>query len=175
MAKNNAFFKKLNKLKLKPKEIQDGFQKLIGQIAPNILKGIEKSITRGGSPVEGKGRYQDYSDSYKQAIGGRFKNAAGDVITSASKRYSQYNKKVRPVNLRLTGDMLKSLAYKVMGSALTIFFNSRLAVIHDEKGAGKRKVIRRLLPRKTGERLTRTVFDKFDRQIKKELLRMFRK
>lgn len=176
MAKNDYFFKKLAKIKAHPELIKKTFADSIARYAPSILKEIQKSIERGVSPVEGKGRFVDYSDSYKNQIGGRFKNAAGDILRrKSSSMMEKLGKKVRPVNLTLSGRMMRTLYYKVKGSILEISFTSPIAAYHTIFGAGKRRVIRSLLPAFTGERLSRTVFDKFDRRIKKDLIDFLRK
>lgn len=175
MSKNNPFFRRLEKIKKTPDRLQGAFSLSIRNYGKQITEAIRKSITTGRSPVEGKGRFVDYSDSYKTQIGGRFKNAAGEVIRKrSSNKMSTLGKKARPVNLTLSGVMMKSLYYRVVGSKLQIAFGSALAAYHTIFGAGKRRVIRSLLPAFTGERLSRTVFDRFDRLIKKDLLKSFR-
>lgn len=102
---------------------------------------VISSIESGRSPVEkggknpqgtsGRLRYEQYSDSYKTAISkGRVKN-----------------KKQRPVNLKLTGKLLNSIKVKVYSDAVRVWFSDKKAKFHDEMGAGKSKVLRRLLPR----------------------------
>ena len=100
------------------------------------------SIESGMSPVKGKGEYGKYSDSYKKQIrGGKYPG-----------------KKIRPINLKLTGDMLKSLKLKLRKTGFTLFFSDPKADYHNNIGAGKSRVIRRMLPKKgTGETLKRTI------------------
>lgn len=92
-----------------------------------IEKEIIATILSGRSPVRGK-RWRDYSEKYAD----RFKQGSR-----------------RPVNMLRTGKMLDSLEVKqVRGRpGLLIRFNSPIAIFHDREGAGKSKVIRRLLPR----------------------------
>jgi len=88
------------------------------------------TILSGQSPVKGK-RFKQYNKEYAD----RFKNGERS-----------------PVNMLRTGKMLESLQIKqIRGkNGLLIAFRNRLSVIHDKLGAGKSKVIRRLIPR-TGE------------------------
>lgn len=123
---------KLTELAKKP------FFKEVEREIPELIK---ETIQKGSSPVakggkdgtSGRIRFEGYSDSYKKQI---------------SKGYhSDKGKKLRPVNLTLTGDMLRSLVAKAGMKSVRIFFRDSKAVYHNEKGAGKSKVIRRLLPR----------------------------
>lgn len=104
---------------------------------------IDESISKGISPVEGQGKFEKYSKSYKEAI------KAG--------RYSQYSKTISPVNMKLSGDMLESFFVEDNGNSLKIGFDHELAEIHNDKGAGQSKVIRRLLPTKQGEKFKRSI------------------
>jgi hypothetical protein len=111
---------------------------------------IRDNIEKGISPVEqrtakkkntgGKNRYQKYSDSYRRAMG------KGDLA----------NKKQSPRNLTLTGKMLNSLKVQVLTNSLKIWFSDEKAKYHNDEGAGKSKVIRRILPR-DGERWARKI------------------
>lgn len=83
-------------------------------------------------------------------------------------------KKVSPVNLRYSGGLHKSLNVKTAGGFLSNFrlvvrFKNKLADIHNRKGAGKSKVIRRLLPTKNGEkfnrRITTILFDELKKAV----------
>ena len=108
-----------------------------------FIKGeIISSLERGVSPVKkggkdgssGKLRYQKYSDSYKDAMGtGKLKG-----------------KKERPVNLKHTGALHKSIKAKVTANAVRVWFTDFKAKYHNSEGAGKSKIKRRLVP-KTGE------------------------
>jgi hypothetical protein len=92
---------------------------------------VLKAISDGKSPVRGEGNYQKYSDSYKKAIrGGRLGN-----------------KSVRPVNLKVSGKMLNSIKTRITKTGFVLWFSSSIAKYHDKEGAGKSKVIRRMLPR----------------------------
>jgi hypothetical protein len=129
--------KTINKSKVKAGEI--------------IKKEVVSTISKGLSPIEGQGRFQTYSKSYKEAIN--------------SGSYKKFGKKQSPVNLKLSGKMLKSIKALVTKSGITIFFSSPIAKYHNELGASKKKVIRRLLP-KEGERFSLTITEKISKLIK---------
>ena len=114
---------------------------------------IIATILSGKSPVKGK-RFKDYNEQY-------------------AKREKDGRKK--PVDLNQTGKMLDSLEVKqVRGKpGLLIRFKDKLAVIHDELGAGKSKVIRRLLPRK-GESFKANIQRVIDKLLKNVVKRSTR-
>ena len=105
------------------------------QAADQLKKDVVETIKTGNSPVKGFRRFQSYSASYRQAIN--------------KGRYKSYNKRLRPVNLTLSGRMLKSLAARLTTKGFMLYFTSRLVKYHNEQGAGKSKTIRRILPRGT--------------------------
>ncbi len=106
-----------------------------------LEKEIKESIERGVSPVHGKGRFVKYSDTYKEQMGtGKLRN-----------------KKPRPVNLTLTGKLLKSLRVRITNKGLSISFDNKLADIHNREGAGKSKTVRRMLPTEKGEQFSRSI------------------
>jgi len=117
-----------------------------------IKKAIIKDIQSGVSPVKGK-RFPKYSDSYKSTIRGevtfrKSKSGKTFAIPEPDKEFLTHGKGISPVNLTLSGGMIKSFFIHV-GVRNTLFkigFKSFLAHIHDKKGASKKKVIRRLLP-----------------------------
>lgn len=112
-----------------------------GERASEYMKeDIVKSIERGQSPVEGEKRFEKYSKSY----------------TTSIKKGRYPGKKIRPVNLKLTGDLLKSIKSKLTSNGFSIFFSKtvngkNLAEIHSFEGAGKSKTIRKILPEQNEE------------------------
>ena len=126
------------------------------KLSVQMHKEITESISRGVSPVKGEGRFVKYSIAYLRQI------AAG--------RYRHNGKKRRPVNLKLTGELLRSLFVRVTKRGLSISFDNKLADIHNRLGAGKSKVIRRMLPTNSGEqfnrRITKRLFEIMDRLAK---------
>ena len=120
------------------------FKKVAGkQLERAYREEILKSIGKGVSPVKGQGRFEKYSKSYTDAI--------------KNKRYSQYNKRTRPVNLKLSGKLWKSLKVKARTNKLIVSFDNKLADIHNRLGAGKSKTVRRMLPTEKGEQFNRSI------------------
>jgi len=115
----------------------------IKAINDEIGKLILKDIEGGRSPVKGTVRFQKYSDSYRDAI------KAG--------RYRSFSKSRSPVNLKLTGKLLKSLQVTMKSNKIEITFTDDLFEIHNSKGAGKSKVIRRMLPTNNGELFNKSI------------------
>jgi len=128
-----------------------------------MKQAIFQDIIRGISPVKGGGKWKQYSKSYKKAI----RRQASNQILAASP-----TKRISPVNLRLTGQMLSTSFSKCVGGflrrwRLEIGFKDFLANVHNNLGAGKSKVIRRLLPDRPGE--------KFNKKITNTLLQEMQK
>jgi len=103
---------------------------------------VLREIAGGRSPVDGK-RLKRYSESYRD----RIRRGGGDFSS----------KKRSPVNMYLSGEMIKSFFVKIIRNGLSIGFDNELADIHNRQGAGKSKVIRRLLPTKKGEQFSRSI------------------
>lgn len=119
---------------------------IVNEIKDQLAKGISP-VDKGGLSRKSTGgsvRFVKYSDSYSDAI---------------DKGYHT-NKRKRPVNLWLTGDMINSLKAKIVKKGVVkVWFDDEKAKYHDEQGVGKSKVIRRLLP-DTGEQFTRVIRNK---------------
>lgn len=163
----------------------------------NIKREILKDMIKGISPVNGAGKWQKYSESYKEQIRGRaayrrlpngrvirisadqvgrgFKKGKQNLVddlNSDFKKSQRPAKRISPVNLRLSGKLHRSLFVTTAGGIkksfrLRIGFKNKLADIHNRQGAGKSKVVRRLLPTEFNEsfnrRITSFIFD----QLKK--------
>ena len=134
------------------------FRFVNGYIKDRIRSFIEKGL----SPVNqrnakikntgGKNRYTQYSDSYKSKFGTR----------------GLQNKKPRPINLKQTGTMLNSIKTRLTGSGLSIWFTDKKAKYHNDLGAGKSKVIRRILPR-DGESWARSIENEITKSLSKAI------
>ena len=61
---------------------------------------IDDHILKGKSPIQGQGKFKKYSDSYKRDI---------------RRRLKAFGKRVRPVNLKLSGQMLSTFFVKFRG------------------------------------------------------------
>ena len=130
--------------------------KLSGNISREAKREIESliiaEILQGKSPVEGK-RFKQYNKQYAD----QFKRG-----------------RRRPVNMFKTGKMLDSLEVTQSRgrTGILIRFKSKIADYHDRLGAGKSKVIRRLLPRtreKFKKHIREAILDFFRRSVKKSL------
>jgi len=119
----------------KPKFFKEVKEFIKDEIVGSIERGVSPVHKGGEDGSSGKLRYKDYSDSYKRQI---------------DKKQLETSKKRRPVNLKLTGKLLNSLKARISGDAVKVWFTDAKAKYHNELGAGKSKIIRRLLP-KTGE------------------------
>jgi len=85
---------------------------------------------------------------------------------------SNPTKQISPVNLRHSGKLHKSLKVFTKGGFLSNFrmvtqFKNKLADIHNRLGAGKSKVIRRLLPTRRGERFNNRIEGVIFTELKK--------
>jgi hypothetical protein len=123
---------------------------------------VVKEISEGRSPVaRAGGRFQKYSDSYQNAIDKGY--------------YSKFNKRKRPVNLRLSGRLLKSIYTRTLDkNRVRIGFADQLADIHNRQGAGKSKVVRRMLPTNEGEKFTNTILFAVGVRLKRIARRLFK-
>lgn len=114
---------------------------------------VDDHILKGKSPVRGKGRFPKYSDSYKKQI---------------RRNLKAFGKKVRPVNLKLSGQMLSTFFVKVTGLKMNIGFTDELAEYHN---TGNDKLPRRaILPTKSNEVFNNNI----RKSIRKFLEKVFR-
>lgn len=137
------------------KDVQNEFSKK-GPV--KIKQAIVQDLIKGISPVQGGGKYKKYSPTYKKEI----RKGSSNTMRSA-----RPTKSISPVNLRLTGTLHRSLKSFFKRNALIIQFKDFLADIHNRRGAGKSKVIRRLLPTEKGETFNRRINTVMIDQIKK--------
>jgi uncharacterized protein (DUF1330 family) len=126
-----------------------------------LVDDIREQITKGISPVAGGGRFKKYSDSYRKAIKARTEQTAFK------------GGKVSPVDMTLSGEMMESLTAKKKTNTVVIEFEDKKAVYHNNQGAGKSKVIRRLLPDQNGEKFNRKLLQTM-RETVAEILRKIR-
>lgn len=110
--------------------VDDATANDIGQAVVDEAKHL---IESGQSPVRGVGRYEGYSDSYKRWIKNERKariqtaveeakanakrgqkgKAGTKARERAKKQEDRHGKKVRPVNLNLTGEMLDGYTFQL--------------------------------------------------------------
>lgn len=110
-----------------------------GPIGYELIRTLQDLIRKGISPVEGEGRFQRYSDSYRKAI----------------KDGSVEKRGVSPVDLYLTGEMLGSLRVIKKNGKTVVEFEDKKARFHQD-GTDKMP-IRKVLPEKRGEKFTKRV------------------
>ena len=120
--------------------------------AEKIETAIKKHINSGKSPVRGYA-FKPYSKSYKKVKG-----------------------KGSPVDMLVTGDMLMSLFIeKTRKGSFRIGFGDKKADYHNRLGASKKKVIRRLLPTKRGERFAYPLQKLIERIINKSISKIVKR
>lgn len=129
--------------------------KALKPIAEDTLAHIKDNISRGFSSVRGVGRFVEYSGAKNPG------NKTGYPFNVQKKFPS---KRVRPVNLKLSGDMLSSLVSRVEGGTISIGIFDKVeaekAIKHND---GTEKVPQRhFLPTKKGEQFTISI----QRQLK---------
>lgn len=138
------------KVKLKLKDIVPVIEKNLQKASFDaFVLAVRAQIRKGISPVAQIGRFIRYSESYREAIKKQYGEAA------------KKEKQVSPVNMTLSGDMLKSLKTEKSDKGQRLFFEDPKAIFHDAQGAGKSKTIRRLLPTQNGETFTNVLLRKF--------------
>lgn len=162
--------KNLSNIKRLTKVVQRDYAR---RLLRPLKQAILKDILRGISPVRGE-RFPKYSKSYKEQIRGKvqfFTVTSGGVKKVIAIKAPRgvtlptlphvLGKRLSPVNLKLSGQMLTSLRVRTIGSTTSrrveISFDDEVAVFHNKLGAGKSKVIRRLLPTESGERFNRRI------------------
>lgn len=84
------------------KKLSDGMKKMskqeLMQVGEEILEQILDDVSKGVSPIKGRGRFPRYKDTDKYP---------GDKNSETRKKFP--NKRSRPVNLWLSGDFLSNL------------------------------------------------------------------
>lgn len=127
--------------KAKRKWDKPAIKTAIELIDTKIGKGISP-VEAGGAQTGRKARFIKYSESYQKQI----------------KRRKFPGKKLRPVNLKLSGKMRASLRGRKTKEGIFLFYKDPLADVHTNEGAGRSRVIRRMLPGEgTNEKLSRTI------------------
>jgi len=142
------------------KAYEDAKKNMQKKMRSEVKKEIVSAIQKGISPVSGKGRFANYSISYQGAIKKGY--------------YSRFAKALRPVNLTLSGQMLKSIKDRVTSKGFTIRFSDKKAKYHNEKGAGKSRVVRRMLP-VNNEKLSRAILSNIEKIFKDIVKKSFKR
>lgn len=138
-------------------DVKSKFRKEItdGQVGYELVRTVFDTIRKGLSPVDGEGRFQRYSDSYRKAI---------------KKGYLGSDKRPSPVSMYLSGEMLGSLKFVEKAKKLYLQFDDKKALWHHE-GKG-RLPKRRLLPTKRGssfnKRITQIIIKALKNAVRKK-------
>lgn len=150
-----------------------------------IKKAILDDMKAGVSPVRGE-RWQKYSNSYKSTIRGQarfrsFKDDSGkQVVKGSAQRDANFfllaalggGKSISPVNLKLTGELWKSLSVKTTGRVIEVAFNDFIALVHNKlgvrtgKGFKGPKILRRLLPTEANETFNESITQVVENLVK---------
>jgi hypothetical protein len=130
-------------------------------VEKNIIPLIKETILKGQSPVKGE-RFQPYSDSYRKQI--------------RKGKYSQYGKKTRPVNLKLSGNMLSGFKVNPLKrGGVSIFNRKKLVKYHNDLGAGRSRVIRKFIPNERGQEFKPFIQNEINNQLEKAISKVLKK
>ena len=158
-------------VKALPKLVVDVRKEFSNKAPKAIRQAILRDVTKGISPVEGEGKFKKYSTSYKKAIRGQgmFRNIGGKTVFFEGVEDPKFAaaspiKRASPVTLRLTGQLHNALKVFTTGGFAKSFrlifdWRDKLADIHNRRGAGKAKAVRRMLPTESGEEFNSTITD----------------
>jgi len=143
----------VKKLKSYTKDVEKRFQDELqsGAAGYELIRILQDIIRKGISPVDGHGRFIKYSDSYKEQI----------------KEGRHGNKRVSPVSMYLTGEMLGSLRFTKIAKKLYVQFEDKKALWHNE-GKGNLPV-RKLLPTGSREKFNKRITDLLVKALKTAL------
>lgn len=113
----------------------------LGRVA---VREMRLSLERGISPIRGERRLANYSASYSKAI---------------KMGWLEHAKKVRPVNLILSGQMLRALEYKAQYGLLEVgIWDSEMAELAGYHQDGTDNMpARRFIPTQKSEQLAVTI------------------
>lgn len=120
---------------------------------------VDNNILKGKSPVLGQGRFAPYSNVYRNAIRkGRIKRKT----------------RVSPVDLKLSGQMLRSFFVRRTRRSVQVGFQDAKADIHNRRGAGRKRVIRRLMPTEEQDQFNAAIQRDFKSLLRKAVRRIIR-
>lgn len=143
-------------------------RKTANDLGKKIIKEMKNMISKGISPILGHGRFDAYRGSYRDRIRkyGYIKNRDG-----------KHSKKLRPVNLKLSGKFLKNLKHRVVsektGFGVSIGFRDKTSYKkergHREKANNQafRPIIPQAKNEKWSARIQDIIIDFFDLGVKK--------
>ncbi len=133
-------------------QITRGLKASFKTVSKLLKEEILNEIEKGKSPVKGVPRFIPYSKTYRDAIKRGY--------------YSQFGKKTRPVNLKLSGKMLRSIKIRFTAKGFTLFFADAKAEYHQEGGG---KLPRRQMLPEPGQDFNKQIEENIVKAIEKEL------
>ena len=158
------------------KNVQEKFEDLSKPIAKTtanklgkaIVDEMKNMIAKGSSPIRGHGKFSAYRGQYRKQI-----QKKGYVSVGGKK----VSKKLRPVNLKLTGDFLKSLKSKAIiaktGYMASIGFRGKKSQ-NKERGhremannQGFRPIIPQAPKERWAQRIQAIIIDFFNSDVRK--------
>lgn len=150
------------KVKIDFKKVRKQIIKEAKKTLPALLQRliVEDHIKKGKSPVAGFGNFDPYSISYVKAIN--------------EGRYSKYGKTIKPVNLKVTGQLLESFYVRFEGGKVAVGFDDPLAEVHNTLGTRHKGVIRKMLPTEDGESLTPKILKEIVSHMKKIAIKVLK-
>jgi hypothetical protein len=165
--KTRTDFRKIAELE---KKIDDAFRGEVGFIAVKLIKDL---LSRGVSPVEGKGRLASYKNAakYPGLNRNKGKNLKRTTQPMTREALAKTTKKQSPVNLKLTGDMLKSLSFKVKQGRIWIgFFDTKEAIKAKALQDGTANMAARpILPTEPGQQFAQTIWREILKAVKEKI------
>ena len=151
------------KIKVDTSLLKEKYEKFkeeaLKDISQNIGSYIKDSIGAGISPVGKLKDFKKYSKSYTKAIA---KTGGFDV-----------NKNASPVNLTLTGKLINSLKIVLGSDRINIRFDNEKFIYHNNEGAGKSKVKRRMLPTEQGEKFNKQITTSIKESLSRVIQKIF--
>jgi hypothetical protein len=148
------------------KKLKD--QKTLKELGDVVVEESKKMIAKGISPVDGVGRF----DGYKAQKGKGKKGYPYNVMD----KYP--DKKVRPVNLYLSGETLKEFVHKVNGKRLEVgwFGKTKQTEIagHLQRGTDSTPA-RPILPLENGSRFNSTITRAIQTFLNKKIVEILKR
>lgn len=163
---------------------------VLDDIGETLEKEIIESIERGVSPVKGEGRYKKYSQSYRDALQNKstfWKDDQGRTraVSKGDKNTNRFiknrndklyeGKRVRPVNLTVTGKLLESFKVKISKGlrVITLVFEDEKAEYHNDGTNTIPK--RRMLPTGNNEQFSLRIQNQLFKAVNRALRDIIRK
>lgn len=160
------------KIKYKLAAIKEAMPKARLEFIKTTLAGlgeeINAEVSAGKSPVAGYGRFKDYSEGYKEHI------QENEGIIKGSDGKWNTGKRIRPVNLFVSGKMQKSQKVKEKNGIIEVSYSSPLAQYHNT-GTTRGLPARPILPSDKGDLFSRTITKYLYENIKKAIYKVIKK